>query len=476
MGTLFAALGTASNAMDVLEKAMGVVQNNVANASTPGYVTQTLQLNASLFDPSSNLWGGVQAGNTDSARNSFAENTVWAANQQVGSATQQASSLQALQSVFDVSGTSGIPAALSTLYSAFSAWSNGSRSATAQQQVIAAAQGVAQAFNSTASSIGAIRTQTEQQTQSTVTAVNNLTSQIAAINGQIRAGGKDDGGLQAQLYTNLEQLSNLVDISAQTESDGTVSVLIGGQVPLVIGQTQTQLSETAVNPTGSTSNAPPDQQILTSNGDDVTGKAQGGQLGGLLQISNTVLPSLAGDISQTGSLNQLAQGIADRVNSLLTSGQTSSGSPGVPLFSYNAGSSTSVAQTLSLSSGITASQLAPVDPGPPSVANGIADQLSQLQSPTTAADMLSGLSYTDFYSAIASNVGALQASASQTQQTQTQVLTQAQSARGQLSGVSLNEQAAALLQFQDAYQASAQALSTIDKTLQYLMTTEQSLQ
>jgi len=125
---------------------------------------------------------------------------------------------------------------------------------------------------------------------------------------------------------------------------------------------------------------------------------------------------------------------------------------------------------------MTASQLAPVDPGPPSVANGIADQLSQLQSPTSAADMLSGLSYTGFYSAIASDVGALKASASQTQQTQTQVLTQAQSARGQLSGVSLNEQAAALLQFQNAYQASAQALSTIEKTMQYLMTTFQSLQ
>ena len=343
MSTLFAALGTASNAMDALEQAMGVVQNNVANASTPGYVTQTLQLNAALFDPSSNFWGGVQAGNTQSDRNSFAENSVWAANQQVGSATQRASSLQALQSVFDVSGTSGIPGALSTLYSAFSAWSNSSGSSTAQQQVIAAAQGVAQAFNSAASSVGAIRTQTGQQTQSTVTAINNLTSQIASINGQIRAGGKDDGGLQAQLYSNLEQLSNLVDISAQTENDGTVSVLMDGQVPLVMGQTQTWLSVTAVNPTGSSS-APPDQQILTSNGDDVTSKTQGGQLGGLRQISNTVLPSLTGDPSQTGSLNQLAQSIADRVNSLLTNGQTSSGTPGMPLFAYSATSPTSVAQ------------------------------------------------------------------------------------------------------------------------------------
>jgi flagellar hook-associated protein 1 FlgK len=182
-----------------------------------------------------------------------------------------------------------------------------------------------------------------------------------------------------------------------------------------------------------------------------------------------------GDGNQQGSLNQLAQGIADRVNTLLTSGQTSSGTAGVPLFSYNAASPTSIAATLAVSPGISASQLAAVDPGPPSVANGIADKLSQLQNPTNAADMLNGMSYTDFYSAIASNVGTLQSSAAQSEQTQTQVLIQAQSARAQLSGVSLNEQAAQLLQFQNAYQASAQALSSINSTIQFLMQAMQSL-
>ena len=263
-------------------------------------------------------------------------------------------------------------------------------------------------------------------------------------------------GLQAQLYNNLEQLSNLVNFSARTETDGSVTVLMNGQVPLVLGITQTSLSASSVNLSGAGSSAAPGQQILTDSGQDVTSQIEGGQLGGLLQITNTVLPSIVGDSNQQGSLNQLAQGIADRINTLLTSGQTSSGAAGVPLFSYNAASPTSIAATLAVSPGVSASQLAPVDPGPPSVANGIADGLSQLQNPTKPADMLNGMSYTDFYSSIASNIGMLQSSAAQSEQTQTQVLTQAQSARSQLSGVSLNEQAAQLLQFQNAYQASAQ--------------------
>ncbi len=473
MSTLFAALGTASNALDVMEKAMGVVQNNVANASTPGYVTQTLTLNAASFDPSSNLWGGVQSGETQSARNLFAEQSVWSANQQLGSATQEASNLQALQSNLDVSGTSGIPAALSTLYSAFSAWSTTPSSTTAQQQVITAAQGLAQQFNSAASNVATVRSQAGQQTQSTVTQINQLSSEVASINGEIRQGGQDDAGLQARLYNNLEQLSNLVNITAQVQSDGTVSVLMNSQIPLVIGQTQTTLSASSSNPAGTSSNAAPDQQVVTSSGQDVTSQAQGGQLGGLLQITNSVIPSLTGDSSQQGTLNELAQSVADTINNLLASGQTSAGTPGAALFSYGTSSSTAVASTLAVSSGITASQLAPVDPGPPSVANGIAQKLAQLQNSSATAN---GMSFTDFYSAIASNIGTLESNASQAQTTQAQVLAQAQSARSQMSGVSLNDQAADLLQFQDAYQASAQVLSTINNTIQYLMQTVQSLQ
>src|SRR5579875_2887280 len=138
MSSLFASLSTASSALDVLEQAMGVVQSNITNASTPGYVTQTLNLSADPFDASENLWGGVQSDGVQSSRNQFAEESVWNQSQLLGNATQQASSLSSLESLFDVSGQSGIPAALSNLYSAFSAWSTTPTDATAQQQVITA--------------------------------------------------------------------------------------------------------------------------------------------------------------------------------------------------------------------------------------------------------------------------------------------------------------------------------------------------
>ncbi len=469
MGSLTSSLITASNAMDAMEQAMGVIQNNVVNASTPGYVTQTPTLNARSFDPSENIWGGVEAGAVMSSRNQYAEENVWNQNNLLGSATQQSASLSALQNIFGISAQSGIPAALSSIYSAFSAWSSNPGDTNSQQQVLSAAQGVAQAFNQASTGVQQLEQQTGGQLQSTVAQINQLTGQIASYNGQIRTAAHD-GGLQAQLYNTLETLSGLANVQVQTESDGTVTVLLNGQVPLVLGTTQQQLEVSY--PPGQNQTYPgatPDAQITTSSGTDVTQQATGGQLGGLLQFRNTTLPSIIGDGSQQGSLNQLAQSFADRVNQLLQSGQTVGGSAGSALFSYDPTSPTSAAATLAENATLTGSQLAAADPGPPAIANGIASQLAALSSSNNQADMVDGQSYTDFYGSIATQIGNEAGTASGTQSTQSDLLAQAQNLRAQVSGVSLNDQAAHLMQFQQSYEAAAQMISVINTTTQYLM-------
>lgn len=474
MGSLLSAIQNSGHSLDVFEQAMGVIQNNVANASTPGYVTQTLNLSASAFQPGSNLYGGVQVEGIQDSRSQSAEQAVWTQNEALGTATQQSASLSSLQALFSVSGTSGIPSALSNLYSAFSAWSTTPSSSSAQQQVLSAASQVTQAFNTAASGVNQLASQTASQLQSTVSQINQLSAQIAQLNGKLQTTGGNDAGVSAAIYNNLEQLSNLTSISVQTQSNGTVSVLMGGQTPLVSGTTQDPLSVSFAPVAGATNpNAPPNAQILSSSGQNVTSVVNQGTLAGLLQFQNTTLPSVIGNGTQQGSLNQLAQSVADQVNTLLTNGQISSGPPavaGLALFSYTAGSPTSVAQTLAVTN-ITGSQLAAIDPTT-GVANGTADALAQLATPDTSTNVgtVNGMSYVDDYSSIASGIGAQASNASTAETTQTQLLTQAQTMRSQISGVSLNDQAAQLLQFQQAYEACAQTLSTINQTLSQFMT------
>jgi flagellar hook-associated protein 1 FlgK len=479
MGSLNAALSTAAGSLDVLEQAIGTVQNNVSNASTPGYVTQTVDLTARRFDSTGDLAGGVESNGIDSSRSIFAEEAVWNANQQVGLSTQQASSLNSLQTQFDVSGTSGLPAALSSLYSAFSAWSSNPTDTTSRQQVLSAATTLAQQFNETANNVNQLSTQTNQQLSSTVTQINSLSSQIAGINGEIKNGGSTDAGAQSQLYNALESLSNLVPITVSTASDGTSTVLLAGQSPLVVGSDNYNLSvDYPADPNATYAQASPNAQLLTSDGQDVTSLASQGQLGGLLSFRNQTIPSVIGNTQQQGSLNQLAQGLADRVNTILTGGEVSAGPPavsGTPLFSYSTASGTDVAGSLSLDSSISASTLAAISPGPPAVANGTASQLANLSTSQAPADQINGLTYTDFYSSIASSIGQQQSTASAAQQAQSQVLTQAQNLRAQTSGVSLNDQAALLLQYQQNYQAASQVISTVNTLTQDLLTVMENL-
>ena len=472
MGSLLSALQNAGNSLDVFEKAMGVVQSNVSNASTAGYVTQTANLTSTAFQPGDNLYGGVELSGVSNARNESAEQAVWSQNSQLGTATQQSSSLSSLQSVFSISSTSGISSALSGLYSAFSAWSQSPSDPTVQQQVLSAASSVTQAFNTAATSVDQLESQTNTQLQSTVTQINQLSSQIAQINAQKQNGDSNDAGLDASLYNDLESLSNLTNISVQNESDGTVNVLMGGQTPLVLGTTAPPLTVSFSTPAGATNpDAPPDAHITTPDGQDVTNIATQGTLAGLVQFRNTTLPSVIGNGTTQGSLNQLAQSVADRVNTLLESGTTPSGAAGVALFSYSSGTPTAVAGSLSVSASITASGLAAASTDE---ANGTADALSQLADPQSPADMINGQSYTDFYAGVATDIGDQAASASTAETSQTDLLTQAQNARSQVSGVSLDDQATQLLQFQQAYEASAQMISEINQTLQSFMTAMQS--
>ncbi len=461
MSSLLASLQNAGDSLSVFENAIGVIQGNVTNASTPGYVNRTPTLTT---DP----LGNVAAGVTQSSRNQFAEQAVWQQNDLLGFSSQQATNLSSLQSQFDVTGKSGIPNALSSLYSAFSSWSANTSDPGTRNQVLTAAGQVVQAFNQVSTSVQASVTQANQQISSSVAQINQLTSRIVAINTQIRSGDQENPGLQTQLYNALQQLSNFSTISVHLELDGTATVLMNMQVPLAIGETQTPLQVSYSPAPGST--AMPDARITVPSGQDVTSSAAaGGQLGGLLQVRNQTLPSLIGDASQQGSLNQLAQGVADRVNALLASGQTSSGASGVPLFTYNAASPTGIAGSLSVNSAVGASDLAAIQPGPPVVANGIAAKLAKLQNPTNSADMINGMNYTAFYSNMASNLGTQAANASQSKDSQTDLLSQAENVRSQDSGVSLDQQATQLLQFQQAYAASSKLITVINEITNDLM-------
>jgi flagellar hook-associated protein 1 FlgK len=459
MTNLFALYNSSSQALTAFQNAIGVSSNNVSNASTAGYADQSVDFTS----VSSADGGGVETGPSISSRDQAAEQAVRTQTEQLGYQSQLSTNLNNIQSTFDITGNSGIDAAMSSLLSSFSAWSAAPTDGSQQQAVLNSAQSVAQSLNAASTTLSQASSQANSDIQSTLTQINSLSDQIASINGQIRDGGTN-AGLDAQMNSSLEQLSKLTGYTTLQQSDGTVNVMLGGQSSLVEGSQATHLSMKP-NPAASPAFAggnPPDQ-IVDSNGNDVTALSTGGQLGALVDFHNTTLAGLIGDGTQQGTLNVLAKGIADTVNTLLTSGQTSTGASGVALFSYNAAGGSTVAGSLTVNPSITTGQLAAAAPGPPVVANGTALALANLSNPTSASQMIDGQSMTAYYSSIAQDIGTQTSNAQAATNSQTQLVTQAQNLRTQVSGVSLDTEAALMMQYQRGYQAASRVFSIVDQ-------------
>src|SRR2546426_4375646 len=125
MVTLFAALQSSANALKANSEALAVTERNINNLGVPGYARQIVSLAEDGFDPAHGLPGGVQNRDPLSARSQFAEQSVWWQESQQGSYQafmQQAGGVSEVLGLNDVSGSTGIPAALSKLFQSLATW------------------------------------------------------------------------------------------------------------------------------------------------------------------------------------------------------------------------------------------------------------------------------------------------------------------------------------------------------------------
>jgi flagellar hook-associated protein 1 FlgK len=355
---------------------------------------------------------------------------------------------------------------LNRLFQSFSAWAQSPNDSVARQAVVERGSDVAAAFNQTAASLVNLARQTEHGAAQTVQSINQIAARLQTLNALARRTSRTDSGLDAQIHASLEELSRYVGITVLEQEDGSVNVLMNGQVALVAGDQSYPVSCRLVQPETPPpvyADAPPVLRVFSSDGRDITGATETGQLGALLDTRNRVLTSYLGDAWQSGDLNRMATQFADRVNALLTSGVAPDGSPGAGLFTYGA-NPTDTARTLSVdTAAVLPGRLGAAQPGPPAVSNGVPLALSAIASPQQPADEIDGASYTQFYGRLAARAGAALNDAASRLDVHRSAAAQARNLRQQMSGVSLDEEATILMQFQRAYEANSRLIAVLDR-------------
>jgi flagellar hook-associated protein 1 len=457
MISLNATLQMAASALNADSQAIGITGQNLANQTTPGYAAQVVEPKSDAFDLTNGSAGGVSIDSGDT-RSQFAEQAVWDQQSQTGlyqAFTDSASAVAQVMDLNDVSGSSGVLGSLSQLLQSFSSLPPSPDATASQNAVIENAQAFASSITSAAQSVQQTVSNAQSGAENAVSQINQLVGEVRQYNQQIADGVAPGATTQAQAYAALESLSNLVPISTQVSSYGSISILMSGDTPLLAGIQQFNLQANLVGPASGAAypGGDPTLEIMDGQGQNVTNSITGGQLGGLINFVNNFAPTLIGNGSQQGVLNQLAQGVADSVNSTL-GGAT-------PLFQYGSGDPTNVALSLQVTPSYTSTDLSNALTANPNAAAALA----KIGAGATPATQINGENFGNFLSTAetnaASTIDAQKAGLSQS----STLLQQAQANRTQIQGVSLDTESVNLIQYQEAFQASAEVISVINQMM-----------
>lgn len=450
MGNLLVSLRNTAEAMRVFQRGMGVVQANVTNASTPGYARQSQKLEAKRMDLDSGLPGGVLSAGTLDGRNEYAEATVWRRQEALGYADERRQQLDALEPVFDISSNAALSSSMNRLFAAFSSLTVAPNELAARQVVLDRAAELARSFRSLDASVANASVSADRSLAQQVGAINRVVGDIATLNREFRNDFevKSDAGVQARMSNLLEQLSELGNFTVLRNDDGSATVYLGGQTLLAVGERQLPLALDAASGAGA--------KILDAEGKDITGQVDGGRLAALLEIRNEVLPE------KWQQLDRLAQSVADSVNGVLAGGVDLNGeTPLKALFQYDA--ALGAARTL------TTTDLAPQELAAASAAAPGGNEVALQAAALGEAKTLDGATFTQFYAAQAADVGRLASVARDGRESSQALATQARQFREEMQGVNLDEEAIALVEYQRAYQASAQLVKTLNEMTQTMI-------
>lgn len=445
MGGLRTALTMGVQALDVSEAALDTTSNNIANADTPGYTDETVDISANPITLSAGdiTGGGVTLDQVASSRDELLNQQIQQQTSLESSANTESTALEQVQTYFGSTGTD-IASELASFSSSLAALSADPSGESAQQSVLAAGQSLAQAFNTTAAGLTSAQSEADGQVTSSVSQINSLTQQIAQLNGQLAqttAAGQDGGTIEDQRDQLVQQLSSLVGVSVSQSSDGEV-ITTGNGTPLVMGSQSFSL-QTVPGNNGL-------QQVEDANGNNITSDLQGGQLGGAIQVRDQTIP---GYLSQ---LNTLATQFATSFNAAQALGTDSNGDAGQPFFSLPASAQDAAA---GIAVALTSpSQIAISSDGSAGSNGNVANLSAVLTSP-----LPSGQAPANAYAGLVFQVGNDASNASTESTAISQNLLQLTDQQGSVSGVNIDEETANLIRFQTAYEAGARIVSTIQQ-------------
>ncbi len=445
----FVGLYTGLSGVRAAQTGIDVTSHNVANANTPAYTRQRVELRASPSSPSAAGWigTGVTVDSIARLRDGFLDDRSRSSLGELAATDTRAGFLHALEQLAG-EPDEGLTIRIERLWDAAEVWANDPADAATRRQVLTELASIADGINAVASAWDKLGEDTAERRGTVADTATALLATIHELDRRIA--GADSSRIGPDLLDQrdrlIDELAELTGATARLRPDGGVQLTLGGLELLA----EAGPASFAVSADGSA-------LVLTlSDGTEHDGAAVGGELGGLHHALTVDLPRWRDE------LDVLVVGLADAVNDVNTL------PGGIALFTFTVDDP---ARTLQLATQDPQALVASTD-GPAAAPNDAtnARRLADLRTrPVGFGDppreRTIGAQLADNIVGLAGDVRSTRSAA----QAAASVATGAFLARAAEHGVSLDEEMVSLVRYQRALEAAARVMTTVDQALDVLV-------
>lgn len=449
-------LDIARRALSAQQLAMDTVGHNIANVNTEGYSRQRVSLTAAQPAATANgfLGQGVTVSSIERVHDEFIESQLQSEHQSLNYWSTRDTYLSQIEGIYNEPSDTGLSSIMSEFWDSWSELATEPDNGSVRENVKQVGSQLCNALNNLYQRFQGLQSDLDEELKVQVSEVNSYLSQIASLNNDIVA--SENGGSMANEYRDrrdllLEELSGLADVQTVERDDGQVTVTLGGQILVERNQVY-ELGYTEV-----------------SNGNSVVIVPTWEENGQAIDITSgsmySVMEARDSDIqNELDNLDAIAVAIATSVNEIHQTGYGTDGTTGNNFFAE----STSGAQDIALDSYILSdiSKIATSSTGEAGDGS-VALSIAQIQE----AKIMNNNSITidDYYASAIGALGIHAQEATNMYENEEAMVQQLENQKASVSGVSLDEEMTLMIQYQYAYQAAAQLITTVDEMIQTII-------
>lgn len=456
------------------QSALQTVSHNVANKNTEGYSRQRVDLQTA--EPTGQgkmrMGNGAQAKSVTRVNNQFLEKQVEAEGNVLGKKDSTSQMLTRVEQVFNEQMNKGLNKFMGEFFNSYREMSNSPENLALRNLVKESADFMTKDFQRIDAQLSKIQGEADFQMATEVSEINGMTREIAQLNDKIQmvelnALEANDERDRRDLL--IKQLSEKVNIRYGESDDGVMTITAGTTAVLVSGSQQRDLfvapsaaREGKRDGTVDVYYKPND----TSHAVTLTEQITGGRLGGLIEIRDQFINKTM------QNMDEMAFTLGTEVNKIHRQGYDRYNNKGQDFFAMGNGvngaaAKIKVSDPIQQNAGFLVAAAQPNSPADNRIANMISSL--QYQQPLAGGES----TFDDFYANIVGNVGIAANRANSEFESQKGIVEQLKNIRESISGVSLDEETAKMIEFQKSFDASARLIRTADEMMDTVLNLKQ---